>query len=111
MRSFALPRCFFGRRRGLQPEGSVSGIKDVRGHRISGFVRVTTRQSINDDEVFPHCRNHKGFIEPRSFLPEDPQLEQINPVGRRDDGIAEKVDQSVVQIPIYVLRLRDQIRV
>ena len=60
--------------------------------------------------MFPHRGNRQDFIEPRLFLAKDPQFEQVHPISGRNDRVTEKVDQRVVQLPIHLLGLRDQIR-
>src|SRR5271165_2847169 len=90
--------------------GSVPGTMDMRGHRIGGLPRVPGFQALKYGEVFPHRGNHKSFIEPRLFLSEDPKLEQVHPIRRGNERVVEKVDQGVVQFPIHILGLSDQLR-
>ena len=80
------------------------------GNGIGGFTRVPGFQGVNHGEVLPHRRNNVRFIEPRLFPPEDPKLKKVHTVSGGNDCIAEKVYQSLVQLPVHVLGLRDQIR-
>ena len=79
------------------------------GQPLHGVFDGSPLDGLENGEMFLH---HRLYVagDAEALLIDKAHLDGIDPVGVRDDRIAERIDEGIVHAPVHLLRMLVQFR-